>query len=178
MIELANKQYATVIDCVAATAIKVGQAVKLQVADDGETLEAVLATAAEDFDVWGPLFAHWINPRDTTVTYSGGEDGLSYPLISSTDPDSQIHIPSGARMLAVGGVGVTQIRFFKSALDTEFASVLPEPGDVLGISDEKFLCSTGHANVIAGLEKVARVVEADKVSVRCIVGLPVVPAGS
>lgn len=172
MIELANKQYATVIDCVAGENLQVGMAVKLVPADDGETLKAMKLTEADDAAVWGVLLAHWINPRSLTVTYSGGENGLDFPLAAASDPDAQIHIPMGQRMVAVGGMGVTQIRLFKSALDSEFATTLPVPGDILGVhGTSKFLCDTANVAAVAGLEQVARVVEADSLSVRVILGV-------
>jgi hypothetical protein len=170
MIELANKQYATILDCVAGEDLVVGQAITL--VDDSEGgLEAVPLADADGALVWGILLANWINPRSTTVVYSGSGSGLDFDATDSGDSDAHISIPAGARMYAVGGPGVTQVRLFESALDAEFAGALPVPGDVLGVNTDGMLCSTGNGDVVAGLEAVARVVAADSVSATVILGL-------
>jgi hypothetical protein len=172
MIELRNRQYMTVIDCLAGEDLVVGNVIQLQYfeATDRLPMRAMKATAAADIlDVTGPLFAHWIIDRSTAVLFGGGEDGLSFPLAASTDADSTHYIPSGSRMVAVGGKGVAEIRFFPASLDSEFASTLPTVGDTLEFSnDESLLCSVGNAaseTRVCGL-----VLENDGVSVAVLIG--------
>jgi hypothetical protein len=168
MIELRNRQYATVIDCVAGEALEEGVAVKLVA--NGNGLKALKATAANDFRVVGLMVAHWINPLEEAAAYNGAEDGLTFTLTPSSDVNSIHYIPSGARMLAVGGKGVAQIRFHKNSLNDDFASTLPNPGDVLGVSSaDSKLCTSGAgdaiATVVAGL-----VTEKDAVSITVLCG--------
>lgn len=171
MIELRNKQYMTVIDCLAGANLEVGQVIGLE--NHGDTtlpLRAVAATQDSDVKaVTGPLLAHWINERSTTVAYSGGENGLTFPLAGAADDDAQHYIPSGKRMVAIGGKGVAEVRVYTASLDSEFASTLPVPGQVLHFStDESKLCSAGNVN--ASTAAVAMVLEADAVSVAVILG--------
>lgn len=168
MIELRNKQYAYIIDCVASVEMQVGQLVRLQVNPDGELMLASPATAlAHVSDISGPLFAYWINDRSTAVAFEGGEDGLSFPLATG---DDAIHtIPVGKRMLAVGGKGFAEIRFFESSLDPSLTGALPAPGTVLRFADDTSkLCLTGDLNAVA--KDVALVVENDGASISVLVG--------
>ena len=172
MIELRNRQYMTIIDCLAGEAMEVGNVLKLGYysATDKLPLRAMKATAAADIlDVTGPLLAHWINERSTAVDFSGGEDGLTFPLAGSTDLDATHYIPSGSRMLAVGGKGVAEVRLFASSLDSEYATTLPDPGTVLEFSsDESKLCSAGNAQ--SETRTCALVLENDGVSIAVILG--------
>lgn len=172
MIELRNRQYMTVVDCLAGEALEVGNVIKLEYhsATDALPMRAMKATAAADIlACTGPLFAHWIIDRSTAVLFSGGEDGLTFPLAANTDADSTHYIPSGSRMVALGGKGVAEFRFFPASLDTEFASTLPTVGDTLEFSsDESKLCSVGNAQSetrVCGL-----VLENDGVSVAVLIG--------
>jgi hypothetical protein len=166
MIELRNKQYMTAIDCVAGEAMEVGDVIRLIDNGDGQ-VRAMKTTAATDAAVQGTTIAHWINPRSETVTYSGGEDGLTFPLAASTDADSQHHIPSGARMVALCGKGVAMVRFFANSLHSSLA-VLPAPGTTLSVASTGKLCANGDAAVIASFTNAARVVEKDDVSITVI----------
>lgn len=170
MIELRNKQHATVIDCVAGEALEVGQVIKLQ--DDGNgVLEAVVAAAAADASVWGTMIAWWINPRSEAVEYEGDADGIGLTLAAATDTDAIHFIPSGSRMVAVGGKGVTEVRYFVDSLNDDFAVTLPAVGDVLGVSSaDSKLCEFDAGDVIVSFDAAARVVEADAVSVTVILG--------
>lgn len=166
MIELRNKQYCTVIDCVAGEALTVGAVVDL-VNHDGSQLKAVKATTAAAFSVNGTLVAHWINPLEEAVEYNGGEDGLSFPL--NTDTDSVHMIPSGSRMVAVGGPGVAEIRFYPAALNADLAT-LPNPGTLLGVSDvDSKLCLTTNGDAIVGVTA-GRVIAKDGVSIAVLLG--------
>lgn len=174
MIELRNRQYMYILDCVAGEDLEVGQVLSLDnnvgTDLDGELPLAFAATQAGDvIDVVGPLFAHWINDRSEAVAFSGGEDGLTFPLAASTDADSNHYIPSGRRMLALGGKGFAEIRFFESSLDAEYAGALPDPLTVLRFSSTTSkLCSAANANVVA--KDVALVVENDGVSISVVIG--------
>lgn len=172
MIELRNRQYMTIIDCLAGEALEVGNVVELiyNLAADRLSSRAMKATDTGGISaIAGPLFAHWINDRSTAVAYSGGEDGLSFPLAAAADPDANHYIPSGSRMVAVGGKGVAEIRFFKDSLDTEYASTLPDPMTVLRFSDnESKLCSASNGSVVA--TDVALVLETDAVSISVLIG--------
>lgn len=172
MLELRNRQYMTIIDVLAGEDLEVGHVLKLEYhsASDRLPLRAMKATAAADVkDITGPLLAHWINDRSTAVDFSGGEDGLTFPIAGSDDSDSNHYIPSGTRMLAVGGKGVAEFRLFKGSLDTEFASTLPDPGDVLKFSSvTSKLCSTGNGS--AENKEIALVLENDGVSIAVILG--------
>lgn len=160
----------TVIDCVAGAALEMGNVIKLEWHSGRDLITAVKATAASDVSaITGPLFAYWINDRSTATAFRGGTDGLTFTLNASTDDDSIHYIPSGSRMLAVGGKGVAELRFFASSLDTEYASTLPDPGTTLKFSsDESKLCSTSNGAVVN--KEVAFVLENDGVSVAVIVG--------
>lgn len=160
----------TIIDCVAGAALEVGQVIKLVNYAGRDLITAMKATAAADVSaITGPLFAYWINARSTALAYKGGADGLTFTVLGSTDLDSIHYIPSGSRMLAVGGKGVAELRFFAESLDTEYASTLPDPGTTLSFtSDESKLCSSGNGSVVA--KEVAFVLENDGVSVAVIVG--------
>lgn len=175
MIELRNKQYMTVLDGVAGAALEVGVAVKPAADAAGTGLSFTAATAAVDLQAaHGPLFAYWINPRSTAITFSGDEDGLGYTVAGSTNVDANHHIPSGSRMLAVGGKGVAQIRFYAESLGADL-SPLPAVCTELAVNatDGK-LCLTGHASAIDDAAtnpiKVARVVAKDAVSITVLVG--------
>lgn len=173
MIELRNRQYMTVLDCVAGEDLEQGHVIRLiHVAGRDLPLSAVKATASAHIqEVTGPLVAHWINDRSTAVAFSGGEDGLSFPVAAATDEDANHHIPSGTRMLAVGGKGVAEIRFFKSSLDAEFATTLPDPGTVVDFDTQTSkLCSTGNGNASGVTGGVGYVVDNDGVSVAVILG--------
>lgn len=169
MIELRNRQYATIIDCIAGEALEQGQLVKL-VNHSDVLLRAMKVTQGSDVnDVLGPLVAHWINERSTSVSFSGGTNGYTFNVAGSSDEDSIHYIPSGSRMLAVGGKGVTEVRFFPASLDTEYASTLPAVGTTLQFStDEAKLCSSG--NGAASTKNVGFVVENDGVSVAVLLG--------
>lgn len=168
MIELRNKQYCAVIDCVAGEDMQVGQIIALTDLD-GRQLKAVKATTANDFDVNGTLVAHWINPLEEAVEYDGGEDGLSFPL--NTGFDSVHLIPSGARMVAVGGRGIAEVRFFFSALDNDLATASgAAPGTVLGVSSASSkLCLSNNGSAIAGVDA-GRVIANDGVSIAVLLG--------
>ena len=170
MIELRNRQYMTIIDCVAGAALEMGQVIKLQWFAGRDLITAMKATAAADVSaITGPLFAYWINDRSSSTAYKGGTDGLTFTLNGASDDDSIHYIPSGSRMLAVGGKGVAELRFFANSLDTEYASTLPDPGTTLKFSsDESKLCSSGNGSVVD--KAVAFVLENDGVSVAVIVG--------
>lgn len=169
MMELRNRQYMTIIDCIAGAALEQGNVIKLENHAD-VMLRAVKATAGADVnDVLGPLLAHWINERSTAVSYSGGTTGYEFNVAGVSDQDSIHYIPSGSRMLAVGGKGVAEVRLFKESLDSEFASTLPAVGDTLEFStDESKLCSTGNAQ--GSNKNVAFVLESDGVSVSVLLG--------
>jgi len=162
----------TIIDCLAGEALEVGNVIKLAYFESTDKLpmRAMKATAAADIeDITGPLLAHWINERSTAVDFSGGTDGLTFTIAGNTDLDSNHYIPSGTRMLAVGGKGVAEVRLFPSSLDTEYASTLPDPGTVLKFSsDESKLCSSGNGSAVD--KEVALVLENDGVSVAVILG--------
>jgi hypothetical protein len=162
----------TIIDCLAGEDLEVGNVIKLAYYESTDRLpmRAMKATADTDIeDITGPLFAHWIIDRSTAVLFSGGEDGLTFPLAASTDSDSTHYIPSGSRMVACGGKGVAEFRFFPDSLDSEYASTLPDPGTVLKFSsDESMLCSAGNGSVVD--KEVALVLENDGVSIAVIVG--------
>ena len=169
MMELRNKQYMTVIDCVAGQALEQGNVLKLE--DHGDVLvRAVKATASADVnDIMGPLLAHWINERSTATAFSGGADGFTFTTTGAGDEDSIHFIPSGSRMLALGGKGVAEVRLFEDSLDTEFTGNLPAIGTTLDFStDESKLCSTGNGS--AAGKSVAFVLENDGVSVSVILG--------
>lgn len=170
MIELRNKQYMTVIDCVANEALEVGTLVQLTLNSGEDRPLASKLTAAGDMStVLGPMLAHWINDRSTAVTFSGGEDGLSFPLAGASDLDALHYIPSGASMVAVGGKGVAEVRLFNASLDSEYAATLPAVGTTLEFStDESKLCSQGNAQG-ANID-VAFVIENDGVSVAVVLG--------
>lgn len=169
MIELRNKQYMTVIDCIAGEDLEQGNVIAL--ADHGDVfLRALKATASGDVnDILGPLLAHWINDRSTATAFSGGTDGFTFNVTGSGDEDSIHYIPSGSRMLAIGGKGVGEVRLFESSLDSEFTGSLPDVGTTLDFStDESKLCSTGNGD--AAGKSVAFVLENDGVSVSVILG--------
>lgn len=169
MMDLRNRQYMTIIDCIAGADLEQGNVIKL--ADHGDVLiRALKATAGADVNsVLGPLLAHWINARSTAVSYSGGANGYEFNVAGSSDADSIHYIPSGSRMLAVGGKGVAEVRLFKESLDTEFATTLPAVGSTLQFStDESKLCSSGNAQ--ASSKDVAFVLETDGVSIAVLLG--------
>lgn len=171
MIELRNRQYMTIIDCVAGEDLEVGHVVRLtHDATKKLPLTALKATQAGHVsDITGPLFAHWINDRSRAVSFVGGEDGLSFPVGTRGDADLNHFIPSGARMVALGGKGVGEIRFFAESLDAGLAASLPDPGTVLRFSsDESKLCASGDGNAVA--KDVALVVDNDGVSIAVVVG--------
>lgn len=169
MIELRNKQYMTVIDCIAGAALEQGQVITL--ADHGDVLlRALPATSGGHVNaVTGPLLAHWISDRSTAVGFELDDDGYTLNVVGAADEDSTHYIPSGTRMLAIGGKGVAEVRLFKSSLDSEFASTLPAIGTTLEFSaDESKLCSQGNGqgqNV-----NVAFVLENDGVSIAVLLG--------
>lgn len=159
----------TIIDCIAGADLEQGNVIKL--ADHGDIfVRALKATAGSDVNaVLGPLLAHWINERSTSVAFSGGTNGYTFNVTGSSDEDSIHYIPSGSRMLAIGGKGVAEVRLFKSSLDTEFASTLPAIGTTLQFStDESKLCSSG--NGAASSKDVAFVLENDGVSIAVLLG--------
>jgi len=169
MIELRNKQYMTVIDCIAGAALEQGQVITL--ANHGDVfLRALPATAGADVSaITGPLLAHWINDRSTAVGFSLDDDGFSLSVLGSSDADATHYIPSGTRMIAIGGKGVAEVRLFPLSLDTEYASTLPAVGTTLQFStDESKLCSSG--NGAASSKDVALVLENDGVSVAVLLG--------
>lgn len=172
MIELRNRQYMTILDCVASGQIQVGQVLRLQ-ANTGSTglgLMASVATASGHVNaIIGPMIAHWINDRSTATQFTGTGDGITFTNTAASDEDALEFIPSGTNMLAIGGRGVAEVRFFKSSLDTEFASTLPLMGQTLDFStDESKLSSTGNGQA-AGVD-VGFVVEVDSVSVAVLLG--------
>lgn len=170
MIELRNRQYMTVIDCVAGEAMEVGMVLKLEWHAGRDLITAMKATAGADVSqATGPLFAYWINERSTAVTFLTNGDGTDLSILASTDLDSIHYIPSGARMLAVGGPGVAEIRFFPESLDPAIASDLPDPATELEFAtDTAQLCLASDGN--ASNRVVALVIENDGASVSVIVG--------
>lgn len=170
MIDVRNKQYCTVLNCVAGEDLEQGQLVKLSADATGTVLVATAADAADDFGVWGPLMAYWINDRSTAVQYSGGEDGLSFPVAGASDPDATHYIPKGARMLAIGGIGVAEVRVFPESLHESLQSSLPNVGTTLGVSSTNAkLCDASDASAIPDVV-IARVTEKDAVSITVILG--------
>lgn len=169
MIELRNKQYMTIIDCIAGAALEQGQVITL--ADHGDVmLRALAATSSGDVSaITGPLLAHWISDRSTAVGFELDDDGYTLNVVGATDDDATHYIPSGTRMLAVGGKGVAEVRLFKSSLDAEFATTLPAIGTTLEFaSDTSKLCSQGHGH---GTNlNVAYVLENDGVSIAVLLG--------
>lgn len=170
MIELRNRQYMTIIDCVAGEALQVGNVINLEWHAGRDLITAMKATAAGDINaVLGPLFAWWINDRSTATAYRGGTDGLTFTVNPASDDDSVHYIPSGKRMLALGGKGVAELRFFADSLDSEFASTFPSIGATLKFSsDESFLCSTSNGQAVE--KEIGYVLESDGVSVAVIIG--------
>lgn len=169
MMELRNRQYMTIIDVVAGEDLEQGNVIAL--ADHGDVfLRAFKASSSGDVnDVLGPLLAHWVNERSTSVSYSGGADGYTFNVAGANDADSIHYIPSGSRMLAIGGKGVAEVRLFRESLDTEFASSLPAPGTTLQFStDEAKMCSAGNGS--ASSKDVAFVLENDGVSIAVLLG--------
>jgi hypothetical protein len=179
MIELRNRQYTAIFDCVALADMEVGQLVRLvelpsdqEVANltDAEMLGALPATEAGHVSgITGPLFAFWINDRSTAVLFSGGADGIEFPVAGAEDEDANQHIPSGKRMLALGGKGMAEFRFFPESLHDEDALENVVPGDTLqfnGTSSK--LQAAGGAGVV-DLD-VAFVLENDDVSISVVVG--------
>lgn len=170
MIELRNRQYMTIIDCVSGEAIQVGNVINLEWHAGRDLITAMKATAAGDVNaVIGPLFAWWINDRSTATAYRGGTDGLTFTVNPASDDDSVHYIPSGKRMLALGGKGVAEIRFFADSLDSEYASTFPAVGTTLQFSDnESFLCSSANGSKVD--VDVGYVLESDGVSISVIIG--------
>jgi len=173
MIELRNRQYMTIIDCLAGEDLEVGHVITLDyfLAADPIQLRALKATATGSVNaITGPLLAWWINDRSTAVAYTGGEDGISSPtVLGSSDSDANHYIPSGSRMLAIGGRGVAEVRLFADSLDSEFATTMPDAGDTLDFStDESMLCSTGNGSAAGGTY--AFVLENDGVSIAVLLG--------
>lgn len=169
MIELRNKQYATILEGVAGEELRIGTVITATKDASNTGLKFTKATAATAATVWGTLIAHWINPNNEAVTYSGDEDGLGYTENIGTD--AVVVIPSGSRMYAVAGKGVTEIRFFKSALNDDFATTLPDVGTVLGVSStDSMLCASDASDVITSFTAAARVVARDSISIAVILG--------
>lgn len=168
MIELRNKQYAYVIDCVALEDLEEGMVVELVDQGDGKLPGAKKATDASAQAVWGTLIAHWINPRSTAYAYRNSGDGIEY-TVANTGAVDEIHpIPSGAKMLAVGGRG-TEIRFYPESLDESLTSTLPSFGTILAFSSSSGkLCAADDGNAVG--QNVARVVENDGVSISVVLG--------